>query len=56
MKYKYKNIHRKIKGIHIPNERLEGLESFVLVSYAHINMALCLYIYGPAQVVSYDLL
>ena len=39
---------------HLPNEGLEGLESFALVFfYAHINMAF-FYIYVPLQVVSCD--
>ena len=39
---------------HLPNEGLEGLESFALVFYAHINTAFCFYKYGPLQVVSCD--
>ena len=40
---------------HLPNEGLEGLESFVLVFfYADINMVFCFYIYGSLQVVSSD--
>ena len=37
---------------HVPNEELEGLESFVLVFYGHINTVFCFYIYGSLQVVS----
>ena len=39
---------------HLPNEGLEGLESFALFFYAHINTAFYIYIYGSLQVVSYD--
>ena len=40
---------------HLHNERLEGLESFVLVLFnAHINIAFCFDIHGSLQVVSCD--
>ena len=42
---------------HLPNEGLEGLESFMLVFLCtYKDGFLFLYIYGPVQVVSYDLL
>ena len=45
-----------MKGIlfHLPNQGLEDLESFALFFYAHINKALCFYIYSLLQVVSCD--
>ena len=39
----------KDKLLHLPNEGLEGLESFLLVFYVHINMTFCFYIYGSLQ-------
>ena len=39
---------------HLPNEGLEGLESFLLVFYVDINTALCFYIYDSLQVLSCD--
>ena len=44
----------KIYFFHSHNRGLEGLESFVLNLYAHINTAFCFYIYGTLQVDSCD--
>ena len=45
----------KDKLLHLPNEGLEGLESFLLVFlYVHKNVAFCFYIYGSLQVLRCD--
>ena len=44
----------KDKPLHLPNEEFEGLESFLLVFYVHINMAFCFYTNGSLQVLSCD--
>ena len=45
----------KDKLLHLCNEGLEGLESFLLVfSYVYINTTFCFYIYGSLQVLSCD--
>ena len=45
----------KDKFLHLPNEGLEVLQSFLLVFfYVYINIAFCFYIYGSLQVLNCD--